>query len=180
MRQLNRLVMGNKRRYFFIGAAIFWLVTMLCTTRINAPVAESPPSAATPVNASLLQMVPFIVFGIIAIVGMFVLRRWQRGGMHLSLNPRLAEPKEMTFDEHGWTFSDRLASTRVLWPALVRYEEDDQYIFLFTAKRLAHFIPKRVFASREQIEQLRMWAGALVHTNEMKDKGIQIQSRIIP
>jgi YcxB-like protein len=62
---------------------------------------------------------------------------------------------QWVFDDEGITIAGSLATLRVQWGAITKAEESKDDIFLYQAKQFAHFVPKRVFKSEQEMKDLK-------------------------
>lgn len=65
------------------------------------------------------------------------------------------EDREATFNENGFTLKGGFGESTMSWDVVYKFVERKHYFYLYINSRAAHVIPKRAFASEQQIEEFR-------------------------
>jgi 5-bromo-4-chloroindolyl phosphate hydrolysis protein len=66
---------------------------------------------------------------------------------------------DYTFSETGVTIKDDVKESKLQWKAFVKKQENAAYIYLFVTASSAYVIPKRIFKSEVQQEELNRLFG---------------------
>jgi hypothetical protein len=139
-------VAANSRRirrwsYFYIFLPL--LLTALWTVQRGGP-------AAVWLGLSMLAT----VFPIVAALN-WVIHRWL---LRRAIRALLAQERpekgrlgrhEIELDGQGIVERTAVGETRTSWSGVHRVEQDNRYIYLYTAPGAAHIIPKRAFAGTD-------------------------------
>ncbi|HKT47191.1 MAG TPA: YcxB family protein [Candidatus Acidoferrales bacterium] len=74
--------------------------------------------------------------------------------------PTALNPTSYVFSPEGIEYSNPTSSGRFDWSTYLRIRETPDQFLLFVQKRFANFLPKRAFASDEQMQAFRSLARA--------------------
>jgi len=117
-------------------------------------------NAASSGRFDIISLVPMLViFGIFLLsTSSFSLKqRVRKAALAFTADPMnnvFFQMTDYTFSETGVTNKDEVKETRLKWNAFVKKQETAEYIFLFVTSTSAYIIPKRVFRSEVQKEEL--------------------------
>jgi hypothetical protein len=68
-------------------------------------------------------------------------------------NGLFLRPHEVELSSHGVSFKSDVADLRYDWRAFLRAEETPTHFFLYTDRLMAYIVPKRGFASTEDVDR---------------------------
>lgn len=69
--------------------------------------------------------------------------------------PKKIHETELTFTEHGMAAKTALAEHKTSWGTIFKFTEQDDHFLLYINKRATYAIPKRAFASEQQMDEFR-------------------------
>ncbi|MGC4103427.1 YcxB family protein [Ferruginibacter sp.] len=109
-------------------------------------------------NFTITDLIPFVVFAALFLFPIVSARmRLQRQAESFAANPQNARMFSMVdhyFSEAGVIIKDDAIETKFQWSAFIRKDETRDHIFLFVYSSYALIIPKRVFRSEVEKEEL--------------------------
>jgi hypothetical protein len=104
--------------------------------------------------AELSPFIGWVLFPLIAYAATFgtryiVIRR------QVHKNPKILDPSEYLFSDRGVEIVGCFGRSEVIWTAFDRIRETREFFLLYVLSRSAYVLPKRCFASKAEIAELK-------------------------
>lgn len=156
----------------FSGAALMlWLVIILlvlviyCIMTLFSPAPAAPAPAAPAAPQSLRELALSLLPAVIAVALIYGFLLWLRRSKllyrrYIDEMQKLRENHETEITDPGITIRQTGCVTTMEWTYFIRFVETRNTLLLFTSGRIGHILPKRAFASEEQLQQFRSFAQA--------------------
>ena len=129
---------------------IFLFVIFICVINISTSFIGD--------NFSVAEMIPIIFFLVIVLIPVLTLKaRLKNAALKVARNPENAAIFNMadyTFSETGILYKDTSKEIKYQWNAFIKKQETAGYIYLFLHATNALIIPKNIFRSQVEKEQL--------------------------
>lgn len=141
---------GKKKRLYKSLRPLIIIFTILTIYNISTAITSQTVSIADFIG------VPFILF-LLLFPTLSARPRLKRQSLQYATNPDNAAVFLMTdhiFSETGVLMKDDVKEIKFQWSAFIKKQETDSYIYLFIQSNGAIIIPKRVFRSEVEKEQL--------------------------
>ena len=145
----------------------FYLYTLLVLVFLSA----LPAFVSDRFELSYVSFVWILFFFPVFVVAFSIIERRQTRRALLEL---LKEEKpgggqlgshKIILNEAGLVESTAVGESRCLWTGVDRVENDQQYIYIYTAPHAAHIIPKRAFNNSHEAESFYQLAKSAALTN---------------
>ena len=78
-------------------------------------------------------------------------------------NANLLGQHEFTFTEDGFIEKNRVGERHVNWSSIEKFEENDDYYFLYLSTMSAYILPKHSFRNKDQAEDFKQMLGGVIH-----------------
>jgi hypothetical protein len=141
---------------------------------------EKPAPAPGPASqpAGHPWYMPLLPYGIIFLLIWFVLLPWLRKKSIVKdlfkSDPTMSQPRRVVISEEGVLVEFPTNTTVTKWTHFIHFAETPELMLLVINRQMAFVLPKRVFASEDQINELRSFAQA--HAATMKGYPIEVNS----
>ena len=103
--------------------------------------------------ARVESVLPFLIF--VALIGSMVKRPTRGDRMIWDAQPSLQRPRVLEADERSFVLTDAVARHEHRWESFTHVVETATQVLLFTGWYSFYFIPKRSFASTEELDAFR-------------------------
>jgi hypothetical protein len=72
------------------------------------------------------------------------------------MNPASRDQEQVfTFSDEGATVVSATGEAKFLWSAWIKYQETGRFFLLYPSKQIVHIMPKRAFASEQELVDFR-------------------------